>query len=136
MIGGGTVDGSDVQTLRVYPTHEGEHRFGAADREDRLQCTKFIDATMNTNFELVLDDQWYPDAKYTNEDDFCSLLVHGWELAWYWDSFNQDVEFDIVADFYTDEDLVDGVVDMEQVPNVVDIWFSRETGQADFCASY
>lgn len=63
----------------------------------------------------MLDDPWYPDAKYTNEDDFCSVLVHGWELEWYW------------------ADSGDWAADAGG--NKVDIWFSRETGAADFCLS-
>ena len=78
------------------------------------------DAREATNFELVLDDQWYPDAKYTNEDDYCSLLVHGWELAWYW-GLTTDTP---TAGYWLDE-----------MANVVDIWFSRDTGMADFCLS-
>ena len=62
-----------------------------------------------TDVELVLDDPWYPDAKYTKEDDYCAVLVHGWELGWYWDSWDDEKN------------------------NRVDIWFSRETGAADFC---
>ena len=58
-----------------------------------------------------MDDLWFPDAKYTNDDDFCSTLVHGWELGWYW----------------AEEGW------MEEMHNIVDIWFSRETGAADFC---
>lgn len=111
--GGGEETGLMIQTLRVYPTHEKDHLFGAKDPSDKLQCTKFLDASMNTNFELVLDDLWYPDAKYTNEDDFCSVLVHGWELEWYW------------PDLFVATDN----------SNKVDIWFSRETGAADFCLS-
>jgi hypothetical protein len=64
-----------------------------------------------TTFELVMDDPWFPQNKYTNEDDFCSVLVHGWELEWYWDSWSAEAA------------------------NMVDIWFSRETGAADFCLS-
>jgi hypothetical protein len=59
-----------------------------------------------------MDDQWYPDYKFTNEDDFCAVMVHGWELEWY---------------FGTDW-TADG-------PNMVDIWYSRSTGAADICLS-
>lgn len=52
----------------------------------------------------MLDDPWYPDYKYTNEDDWCALLVHGWELAWYWGE------------------------DWQDSGDPVSVWFSRETG--------
>jgi hypothetical protein len=67
-----------------------------------------------TTVELVMDDPWYPDTEYTNEDDFCSMLVHGWELEWYWDNDGWSP--------------ADG-------GNTVDIWFSRSTGEASFCLS-
>jgi len=38
------------------------------------------DARPWTNFELVIDDPWSPGAEYTNDDDYCALLVPGWEL--------------------------------------------------------
>ena len=68
-----------------------------------------------TDVELVLDDPWYPDAKYTKEDDYCAVLVHGWELGWYWDAWRG------------------GSGTSGNGNNRVDIWFSRETGAADFC---
>lgn len=113
--GNGDNGDETVQTIRIYPTHETDHLFGWRDPSDLRQCTKMLDVRETTNFELVLDDQWYPDYKYTNEDDYCSLLVHGWELAWYWGD---------------DDD--GGYWDVEDV-NKVDIWFSRDTGMADFC---
>jgi len=73
-----------VNTVRVYPTHEKDHLFGWKDQTDMKQCTKIIDVFEETTIELVMDDQWYPDHKFTNEDDFCATMVHGWELAWYW----------------------------------------------------
>ena len=77
----GNGDGEDtVQTVRVYPTHDKDHYFGAKDPENTRQCTKMIDAKPWTNFELVLDDPWYENAEYTNDDDYCALLVPGWEL--------------------------------------------------------
>lgn len=117
--GGGDNGDLTVQTIRIYPTHETDHLFGWRDPSDLRQCTKMTDVRETTNFELVLDDQWYPDYKYTNDDDYCSLLVHGWELAWYWGD-------DMVSPSYywTVEDT-----------NTVDIWFSRDTGMADFCLS-
>lgn len=104
-----------VQTVRVYPTHEKDHFFGAKDPSDVLQCTKMIDAHEWTNFELVLDDPWYANAEYTNDDDYCALLVPGWELQWYWAN---------------DADSLWAL----DAPAKIDIWFSR-TGQADFCLS-
>ena len=130
--GGGDFEGNSIQTLRVYPTHESDHFFGAKDPLDTLQCTKYLDATMMTNFELVLDDLWYPDAKYTNEDDFCSVLVHGWELEWYWDNY-EGADCVPMAEMLDGTDLVSDAVTCTN--NMVDIWFSRETGQADFCLS-
>lgn len=103
-----------INTVRVYPTHEKDHLFGWKHPEDTRQCTKIVDTWEETTIELVLDDQWYPDHKYTNEDDFCAVMVHGWELEWYW------------AD--------DGWVP-DAGTNKVDIWFSRENGQADLCLS-
>jgi len=116
---GGDAEAS-IQTVRIYPTHEKDHLFGSKHLfNDPLQCTKVLDVWEETNFELVLDDLWYPDAKYTNEDDFCSVLVHGWELEWYWyDAIEMDGDW--IPDAGT---------------NKVDIWFSRETGAADFCLS-
>jgi hypothetical protein len=77
----GNGDGDEtVQTVRVYPTHDKDHYFGAKDPENDRQCTKMIDAHEYTNFELVLDDPWYENAEYTNDDDYCALLVPGWEL--------------------------------------------------------
>ena len=69
-----------VQTVRIYPTHEKDHYFGAKDPGNDRQCTKMKDAKEWTNFELVLDDPWYENAEYTNDDDYCALLVPGWEL--------------------------------------------------------
>jgi len=69
-----------------------------------------IDAYEWTNFELVLDDPWYPGAEYTNADDYCALLVPGWELQWYWSTW------------------------ADEAAQEVDIWFSRN-GSADFCMS-
>jgi len=77
--GGGDGD-LTVQTVRVYPTHDKDHFFGQKDPENMRQCTKMIDAHSYTNFELVLDDPWYENAEYTNDDDYCALLVPGWEL--------------------------------------------------------
>lgn len=111
--GGGDNGDATVQTIRIYPTHETDHLFGWRDPDNLRQCTKMTDAREATNFELVLDDQWYPDYKYTNEDDYCGLLVHGWELAWYWGD-----------EYWTAEST-----------HQVDIWFSRDTGMADFCLS-
>ena len=37
--------------------------------------------------------------------------MHGWELAWYWD----------------------GTWVEESASNIVDVWFSRATGEASFC---
>ena len=88
--GGGEIitgmgDGEDtVQTVRIYPTHEKDHYFGAKDPTNTRQCTKMLDTQPYTNFELVLDDPWYENAEYTNDDDYCALLVPGWELEWYW----------------------------------------------------
>lgn len=110
MLSGDNGDKS-VQTVRVYPTHEKDHLFGWKHPEDLRQCVKLLDMRDVTNVELVLDDPWFPDHKYTNEDDFCSELVHGWELGWYWDSWK------------------------EGEGNNVDIWFTRETGEATFCLS-
>merc|ERR1712113_146670 len=70
-----------------------------------------------TDVELVLDDPSFPDYKYTKDDDYCAVLVHGWELGWYWNSW---------------DDGEDGE-DESSGDNRVDIWFSRETGAADFC---
>jgi len=108
-----------VQTVRVYPTHEKDHFFGAKDPSDVLQCTKMIDAHEYTNFELVLDDPWYANAEYTNDDDYCALLVPGWELQWYWSN---------------DDDSLWAATAAPGTPAKIDIWFSR-TGQADFCLS-
>lgn len=107
--GNGTGD-TTVQTVRIYPTHDTDHYFGAKDPTNVRQCTKMLDTQMYTNFELVLDDPWYENAEYTNDDDYCALLVPGWELEWYW----------------TDDWVAAG--------QKVDIWFSR-TGAADFCFS-
>ena len=58
----GNGDGmTTVQTVRVYPTHEKDHFFGWKDPDDTLQCTLMIDTQQYTNFQLVLDDPWYPD---------------------------------------------------------------------------
>jgi len=102
-----------INTVRVYPTHEKDHLFGWKDQGDNKQCTKIIDALEETTIELVMDDPWYPDHKFTNDDDFCAVLVHGWELEWYW----------------VDDGWAAGG------PNKVDIWFSRSTGAADLCLS-
>ena len=104
----------DQNTLRLYPTHEKDHLFGWKDMDDGRQCTTIMDMWDETAVELVLDDPWFPDAKYTKDDDYCAVLVHGWELGWYWNSWDDG------------EDGGSG-------NNRVDIWFSRETGAADFC---
>lgn len=92
------------------------------------------DVLESTNFELVLDDQWYPDHKYTNEDDYCSLLVHGWELGWYWGDSADGGYWSAEAN-----EMIPGETDGSMIPNpeqnIVDIWFSRDTGMADFCLS-
>jgi len=80
IITGGGDGEMTVQTVRVYPTHDQDHYFGAKNVENDRQCTKMIDAHEYTNFELVLDDPWYENAEYTNDDDYCALLVPGWEL--------------------------------------------------------
>lgn len=80
IITGGGDGGTTVQTVRVYPTHEKDHYFGVKDPTNLNQCTKMVDAHEYTNFELVLDDPWYENAEYTNDDDYCALLVPGWEL--------------------------------------------------------
>jgi hypothetical protein len=114
--GGDIVDfgqkNGDQNTLRLYPTHDKDHLFGWKDMRDGRQCTTIVDMWDETDVELVLDDPWYPDAKYTKEDDYCAVLVHGWELGWYWDAWNPTNPSN---------------------DNRVDIWFSRETGAADFC---
>ena len=38
---------------------------------------------LNDTIEFRLDDPYYLDAKYTNDDDFCAQTVDGWELDWY-----------------------------------------------------
>ena len=110
---------ASINTVRVYPTHEKDHLFGWKDPEDTRQCTKIIDVWEETTIELVMDDQWYPDHKFTNEDDFCAVMVHGWELEWYW------------------SDLTDGSAGWtaDAGTNKVDIWYSRSNGQADLCLS-
>ena len=105
---------ASISTVRVYPTHEKAHNFGFKDKEDTRQCTKIIDVWEETTIELVMDDPWYPDHKFTNEDDFCAVLVHGWELEFYW---------------------ADNGWSSDTGMNKVDIWYSRETGAADLCLS-
>ena len=105
---------ANINTVRVYPTHEKDHLFGWKDQSDMKQCTKIIDTWEETTIELVMDDLWFPEHKFTNEDDFCATMVHGWELEWYW-----------VDDGWT----------ADAGGNKVDIWFSRSTGAADLCLS-
>ena len=71
-----------VSTVRVYPTHEGDHLFGGGTFGPGAlsQCTRILDVMNATNIELVLDDPFYPNWQHTNEDDWCSVLVNGWEL--------------------------------------------------------
>merc|ERR1712003_423038 len=108
-------DGSaSISTVRVYPTHEKDHVYGRKTPGNTRTCTKINDVWEETSIELVMDDPWYPDTEYTNEDDFCSTLVHGWELAWYWDMDGWN------ADAGT---------------NPVDVWFSRSTGEASLYLS-
>ena len=93
-----------INTVRVYPTHEKDHLFGWKDQDNPKQCTKITDAREETTIELVMDDPWYPEHKFTNEDDFCAVRVQGWELEWYFDDW------------------------ADEAPNKVDIWFSRSNG--------
>jgi hypothetical protein len=111
-LGGDGVD--NISTVRVYPTHEKDHLFGWKDQGDLVQCTKITDVWEETTIELVMDDLWYPEHKFTNEDDFCAVMVHGWELEWYW-----------AADGWAPN----------AGGNKVDIWYSRSTGAADLCLS-
>lgn len=86
-----------------------------------------IDAQDYTNFELVLDDPTRHDFQYTDDDDHCALLVHGWELAWYWLPSSADCGEEDGCDYDYSANSLDA--------QTIDIWFSRETGMADFCAS-
>lgn len=105
-------DGPGVSTVRIYPTHEKDHVYGQKDDTLRGQCVIIKDMWETTNIELVLDDPWHPERLYGDDDDFCSLLLHGWELQWY---------FETSAPWATD-----GSVKMH-------VWFSRSTGEASFC---
>lgn len=58
--------------------------------------------------ELRMDDPTFEDWKYTNDDDTCSELVYGWELDYYMDNEDDNLDFESGETFH--------------------VWFSRKTG--------
>lgn len=110
----GGKDTKGVSTVRIYPTHDKDHVFGQKDDSANGDCTIIKDATELTNIELVIDDPWHPDGSYHNDDDYCSLLLHGWELRWYFHAQ--------VPDAWADDTAVP-----------LHVFFSRQTGEASFC---
>lgn len=107
-------DKKGVSTVRIYPTHEKDHVYGQKDETTRGQCVIIKDMWEVTNIELVLDDPWHPESQYGDDDDYCSLLLHGWELQWYFGATATPAW-------------------KTSMSSKMHVWFSRSTGEASFC---